>query len=163
MAESLGKRIAELRKRKGITQDQLAESMGVTPQAVSKWENDLTCPDISLLPQMASFFHTSIDELLCGEKKEVQLVPIEERKDFNKMLLKVKVLSADGDKVNINLPLPLLKAGVELGMQMPQFNGNDAIKDIDFKTILMLAEQGAIGKLVEVESKDGDIVEITIE
>ena len=155
-------RIQELRKKKNISQEELANVMNVSRQAVSKWENDLTCPDISLLPQMATYFHISIDELLCGEKKEVQLVPVEERKDFNKMLLKIRVLS-EGDKVNINLPLPLLKAGIELGMQMPQMKGNDAIKDIDFSSIIMLAEQGAIGKLVEVESENGDIVEITIE
>jgi len=49
-----------------LTQDYLAENMGVSPQAVSKWENDLACPDISLLPALAGFFGISIDELLTG-------------------------------------------------------------------------------------------------
>ena len=44
-ALSLGRRIQALRKEQGLTQDALAERMGVTPQAVSKWENDLSCPD----------------------------------------------------------------------------------------------------------------------
>jgi|GEM_PF-6583186 len=46
MANTLGSRIGEFRKKKGITQDQLAEYIGVSSQAVSKWENDLSCPDI---------------------------------------------------------------------------------------------------------------------
>ncbi len=50
METTLGIRIAEQRRKRDLTQDQLAEKMGVSPQAVSKWENDLCCPDISLLP-----------------------------------------------------------------------------------------------------------------
>ena len=80
MVQSLGKRISELRKKKGITQDQLAEEMGVSSQAVSKWENDISCPDIGLLPQLADFFGVSLDELMRGDReKEVQVVPESER------------------------------------------------------------------------------------
>ena len=64
MEETLGKRIASHRKRLKLTQDQLAEQLGVTAQAVSKWENDLSCPDIGILPQLAAIFDTSIDALL---------------------------------------------------------------------------------------------------
>jgi transcriptional regulator with XRE-family HTH domain/predicted membrane protein len=62
--ETLGKRIAALRKEKGLTQEQLAEKVGVSPQAVSKWENDVSCPDITLLPLLADLFGVSVDELL---------------------------------------------------------------------------------------------------
>ena len=62
--QSLGKRIAELRKMKGLTQEQLGEKLGVSAQAVSKWENDLSYPDISLLPLIGQFFDVSVDELL---------------------------------------------------------------------------------------------------
>ena len=51
--QTMGKRISDLRKSKGMTQEQLAQQVGVTAQAVSKWENDLSCPDISILPQLA--------------------------------------------------------------------------------------------------------------
>ena len=51
METTLGKRIAALRRDKGLKQDELAQQLGVTPQAVSKWENDQTCPDITLLPE----------------------------------------------------------------------------------------------------------------
>ena len=62
--ETLGKRIAMLRKEKGLTQEQLAEKVGVSAQAVSKWENDISCPDITLLPLLADLFGVSVDELL---------------------------------------------------------------------------------------------------
>ena len=56
MEQTLGKRIMENRKRLGWTQDRLAEQMGVSAQAVSKWENDQSCPDISLLPKLVELF-----------------------------------------------------------------------------------------------------------
>ena len=71
MEETLGKRIVFHRKRLGLTQDALAERMGVTAQAVSKWENDQSCPDIGALPKLAEIFGISTDELLGVERKEV--------------------------------------------------------------------------------------------
>ena len=64
MEETLGKRIVACRKKLGITQDRLAEQLGVTAQAVSKWENDQSCPDITMLPKLAEIFGTSVDALL---------------------------------------------------------------------------------------------------
>lgn len=68
MEQTLGKRIAANRKRLGLTQDQLAERLGVTAQAVSKWENDQSCPDITTLPRLADIFGISADELLGMEQ-----------------------------------------------------------------------------------------------
>ena len=67
MEQTLGKRISANRKRLGLTQDQLAEKLGVTAQAVSKWENDQSCPDIAILPVLAEIFGISIDALLGRE------------------------------------------------------------------------------------------------
>ena len=69
MEETLGKRIVRHRKAMGMTQDQLAERLSVTAQAVSKWENDQSCPDITTLPKLAEIFGTSTDALL-GITKE---------------------------------------------------------------------------------------------
>lgn len=70
MDATLGKRIAQHRKSLGMTQDQLAEKLGITAQAVSKWENDLSCPDITVLPKLADIFGTTTDALL-GRDAEV--------------------------------------------------------------------------------------------
>ncbi len=72
MEQTLGKRIVHNRKKLGLTQDQLAEKLGVTAQAVSKWENDQSCPDISMLPKLAEIFGITTDALLGSEP--VQLV-----------------------------------------------------------------------------------------
>ncbi len=59
----IGNKIQELRKRRGITQKQLAECIGISIQAVSKWENNITLPDITHAPVLASYFGVSMDEL----------------------------------------------------------------------------------------------------
>ena len=64
MAKTLGARIAELRKEKGMTQLELAQQMGVTDKAVSKWERDLSCPDINTIPRLAQVLGVSMDELM---------------------------------------------------------------------------------------------------
>ncbi len=164
MAVTLGSRIAAQRRKMNLTQDQLAEKMGVSSQAVSKWENDLSCPDISLLPSLADLFGVSIDELLRGEsQKVVQILPEGERKDFNKMLLRVSVNTALGDIVKVNLPLSLVKMGWEIGMKFPEVSNIPSLKEIDLEAVLRMAESGVVGKLVEVESANGDHVEITID
>lgn len=76
MEETLGKRIVAHRKRLGMTQDRLAEALGVTAQAVSKWENDQSCPDITMLPKLAEVFSVTTDELLGLEKKEVHIAEV---------------------------------------------------------------------------------------
>lgn len=68
MEQTMGSRIAAGRKKLGLTQDQLAEKLGVTAQAVSKWENNQSCPDISLLPKLAELFGTTTDALLGREQ-----------------------------------------------------------------------------------------------
>ena len=60
---NIGLNIYTLRKEKRITQAQLAEKLGVSEQAISKWENGQCAPDVSLFPVMAEFFGVSIDRL----------------------------------------------------------------------------------------------------
>lgn len=62
--DTMGKRIMALRKAAGMTQEQVAEQLGVSPQAVSKWENDVSCPDVAMIPRIARLFGVSTDELL---------------------------------------------------------------------------------------------------
>lgn len=166
METTLGKRIALLRKEKELKQDELAQMLDVSPQAVSKWENDQTCPDISLLPKLAQILGVTVDELLSGKPQEtpaVRLLPQEERKNIKEMILRLTVDSAAGDKVRINLPMALVQLALEMGMEMPQVSGHNALKNIDLNQILELVRYGAVGNLMEVESADGDTVRIFVE
>lgn len=70
MKQTLGQLIAALRKEKGMTQAELAGQMGVTDKAVSKWERDLSCPDVSSLPLLAEVLGVSLDELMQVKKEQ---------------------------------------------------------------------------------------------
>ena len=69
MKKTLGAMIAELRKQHGMTQLELAEKMGVTDKAVSKWERDLSCPDINSLPNLAETLGVSVEDLMQIKKE----------------------------------------------------------------------------------------------
>ena len=166
--ETLGKRISENRKNKNIKQDELAEMLLVSPQAVSKWENDISCPDISVLPNLAKILGITVDELLCGKKEAaVSYVPEEKRKDINDMMFRVVVDSAEGDKVRVNIPCALVKLALDCGMELPQVSGKasleSALKNIDLAKIFEMIEKGAMGNIVEVESSEGDKINIFVE
>ena len=161
---TIGRRIAQLRKECGMTQEELALKLEVSSQAVSKWENDVSCPDISLLPKLADTLHTTTDYILSGKKDEVRCVPEDQRKDPADLTLRVKVLSADGHKVRMNLPVPLLRAFMDAGVDIAsQMSGMESLKKLDMNQVMLLIENGTIGKLVEMESADGNIVEIVVE
>ena len=156
---TLGQRIAALRRQKELTQEALAEALGVSAQAVSKWENGVSCPDIMLLPQLAKMLEVTVDALLSGEQEpETRLIPAAERKSFNDLILKMRVDSSDGNRVRINLPMPLVKLGLESGKTV-QING---MGNVDMEQILQLVESGVLGKLLEIDS-DRDHVEIWVE
>ena len=70
--EKVGKQIAILRKEKGLTQNDLGERLGVSFQAVSKWERGEALPDITLLPDLAKILETTIDFILCSDEKAVE-------------------------------------------------------------------------------------------
>lgn len=159
---SLGERIAYYRKKKELTQEQLAEKCTVTAQAVSKWENDVTSPDITLVPVLADIFGITCDELLGVQRAEVAIVD-PELVDINKALFRLRVLSSGGDKVNINLPLGLAEMFLKSGVVKVDGMANDKLQNIDFAQIISLVKMGAKGKLLEVQSADGDIVEGWVE
>lgn len=73
--QTLGRMISSLRKERGMTQLELAEKMGVTDKAVSKWERELSYPDINSIPKLAEIFEISVDELM--------QVKIETKKNMN--------------------------------------------------------------------------------
>ena len=68
--KSIGEMISSLRKEKGMTQNDLAEKMNVTDKAVSKWERNISCPDINSIPKLAEILGTSVEDLLNAQVKK---------------------------------------------------------------------------------------------
>lgn len=161
---TLGNKIASLRKENGWTQEELSEKLGVSPQAVSKWENDVSCPDITLLPEIARLFGVTTDSLLgCEPENAIQLMPQDKRKNLDELMLRIKVDSSDGDKIRVNLPMNIVKMGTELGLNISQLSVDGSLKDVDFNQILSMVENGLIGQLIEIESGEGDLIQIVVE
>ena len=82
---NIGNKIKELRRKSGITQDQLAQHLGISPQSVSKWETNTTMPDITLLPLLSKEFGITIDELF-DLSSDIKLKRIEKKLDIEESL-----------------------------------------------------------------------------
>ncbi len=86
--ETIGKFIQTKRKEKELTQKELAEKLGVTDKAVSKWERGLGCPDVSILEILAKELDTSILEILKGRTIENEIIKVAEANDYVKETIK---------------------------------------------------------------------------
>ena len=165
-ASTLGARIAELRKRKGYTQEEFSDMLGVSPQAVSKWENDLSCPDIMLIPQIASIFDITTDELLTGktpEKEEVkETVRIQPSADISKLKLRIQVLHPSKKPVNISLPLLLVKKVARIGNGISGIVGSAALSGDQMEQILSIVDNGIQGEILNIVAEDDTNVIIEI-
>jgi transcriptional regulator with XRE-family HTH domain len=169
MTETFGQRFSRFRKAKGFTQDDIANKVNVSSQAVSKWENDINMPDVGILLNLGDILGVTTDELLGKEnpvpaKYEPEIV----QKDFSKLMLRVIVDSHEGDKIRVNLPLQIVKIAIEAGaVPAMTVNGEgkvaDAMASIDWKQVYSLIEQGLLGEIVTVDSADGDKVRIVVE
>lgn len=118
--QTLGTMIATLRKENGMTQLELAEKMGVTDKAVSKWERDLSCPDVSSIPKLAEIFSVSVDELMqvkeegkeeAGQSKISEIVNTVAKSVGFAMGVAVVVLSAMGS-LDANTGITMLGVGL---------------------------------------------------
>ena len=98
--KSMGETIASLRKQKGMTQNELAEKMNVTDKAVSKWERDLSCPDIHTISKLADILDVSVEELLKTKKKDEPNTKI---KDLIHLILKAIALAMGISVVVLNI------------------------------------------------------------
>ena len=115
--KSIGEMISSLRKEKGMTQNELAEKMNVTDKAVSKWERDLSCPDINTISKLADILDVSVDELLQAKKKEYSATKL---KDIVNLIFKAVALAMGIavvilnilDKIDVKSSILLLGIGI---------------------------------------------------
>ena len=111
--QTLGMIIASSRKEHALTQLELAEKMGVTDKAVSKWERNLSCPDVNTLPKLAELFGMSVDELLQANL-EVQLSS--KRKDTYARIRKMLTLILKAVSVATGVAVIVLSTLKEIDM-----------------------------------------------
>jgi len=98
---TLGNKIAYYRKKLSITQDALAQKLGVTNQAVSKWESDQCCPDVMLLPKLADIFGITIDELFGRE------VQTKNEEDSSGTKRNIHIYVGDSGEISWSGPAPV--------------------------------------------------------
>ena len=148
---TIGKRIAEYCKKRNLKQDELAEMLGVSAQAVSKWENDLSCPDISLLPALSDNLCISIDEIIAGKKYYPNTCNIEKNNEKTFTLL-FEYDSVECSKMNLRMSM--VRKAVEKGLDPITLNDcKKAFNNVDFAAVIKLvvgiAETGQTGILYE--------------
>ena len=139
---SIGKNIAVYRKNKGLTQGELGELLGVTNQAVSKWESEVSMPDVMLLPEIAKVLDVTVDELYTLKESKPATLEGDDR------ILVVDVVESDGAKVKCNVPLEALK-----GITGMFGNKGDSIGEL-FKNL----GDDFTGTIVDVEDDEDKIV-----
>lgn len=164
MKETLGKRIGGMRRKRGMTQEYLAGALGVSPQAVSKWENDQNAPDVGMLMKLADVLEVTTDYLLTGDKApRVTWAPEEEEAPRVKVI-RIEVTGQDGRITNVRVPFALCRAVGKLSVNIHDtVSGANKLNMEDFEQILLLAGQGVLGLLMEADTGDGEQVRIFAE
>lgn len=164
MEKTIGKKLYELRKQSSFTQDYVAEKLGVSAQAVSKWENDIACPDIMTLPNIANLYGISIDELFKNDDIQSN-VKYEKTEKVNEseLVLRVYVDTANGDDIKVNLPYLLVKELINVGKNISGLFAGVDLSGVDFESIFRMVEMGVIGEIVTVKTQNGDNIRVVVE
>ena len=167
-SETLGRRIARLRLAKTATQERLAKELNVSPQAVSKWENDINYPDISLLPDLARFLGVSVDELLSGASASTQ-----ETAAVQESAAEVVSVAADEPAEIVEESAEYADQGIAaqasgfsfgklFGKSMVKVEKNDEADGSKKKGVRLGNGSAKHGLHVYVVSDDGDVVDMCV-
>ena len=153
---TIGRNIAYFRKQKNMTQEELAEKMSVTAQAISKWECDTSYPDIITVQALSKTLGVSVTELLEG----ISTLP--QFKDATQEIIDRRIVRIEvqtkGTKIVTRVPAPAMKKAIENGTL-------EGLLDDDFEkvaSILGMIDEGMTGRLVDVNTPDTQVV-ITVE
>ena len=171
--ETLGRRIARLRLAKTATQERLAKELNVSPQAVSKWENDINYPDISLLPDLARFLGVSVDELLSGASASAQETEAAQESAAEKSTAEVVSVAADEPAEIVEESAEQENQGIAtqssgfsfgklFGKSMVKVEKNDEADGSKKKGVRLGNGSAKHGLHVYVVSDDGDVVDMCV-
>lgn len=164
MDKTIGKKLYDLRKQSGFTQDYVAEKLGVSAQAVSKWENDIACPDIMTLPHIAELYAITIDELFKNDEVQSNVkYEKTEQINENELFLRVYVDTVHGDEVKVTLPYPVVKELAVVGKNISSIVSGVDLSGVDFDAIFAMVESGILGEIVNVKTQNNDIVRVVVE
>lgn len=172
-SETLGRRIARLRLAKTATQERLAKELNVSPQAVSKWENDINYPDISLLPDLARFLGVSVDELLSGASASTQETAAQENAAAQESAAEVVSVAADEPVEIVEESTEQVSQGIAtqssgfsfgklFGKSMIKVEKNDEADGSKKKGVRLGNGSAKHGLHVYVVSDDGDVVDMCV-
>ena len=172
-SETLGRRIARLRLAKTVTQERLAKELNVSPQAVSKWENDINYPDISLLPDLARFLGVSVDELLSGASASTQETAAAQESTAEKSAAAVVSVAADEPAEIVEESAEYADQGIAtqssgfsfgklFGKSMIKVEKNDEADGSKKKGVRLGNGSAKHGLHVYVVSDDGDVVDMCV-
>ena len=172
-SETLGRRIARLRLAKTATQERLAKELNVSPQAVSKWENDINYPDISLLPDLARFLGVSVDELLSGASASAQETEAAQESAAEKSTAEVVSVAADEPAEIVEESAEQENQGIAtqssgfsfgklFGKSMVKVEKNDEADGSKKKGVRLGNGSAKHGLHVYVVSDDGDVVDMCV-
>ena len=172
-SETLGRRIARLRLARTATQERLAKELNVSPQAVSKWENDINYPDISLLPDLARFLGVSVDELLSGASASTQETAAQENAAAQESAAEVVSVAADEPAEIVEEPNEQENQGIAaqasgfsfgklFGKSMVKVEKNDEADGSKKKGVRLGNGSAKHGLHVYVVSDDGDVVDMCV-
>lgn len=172
-SETLGRRIARLRLAKTATQERLAKELNVSPQAVSKWENDINYPDISLLPDLARFLGVSVDELLSGASASTQESATAQESATEKSAAEAVSIVVDEPAEIVEEPAEQDNQGIAtqssgfsfgklFGKSMVKVEKNDEADGSKKKGVRLGNGSAKHGLHVYVVSDDGDVVDMCV-
>lgn len=172
-SETLGRRIARLRLTKTATQERLAKELNVSPQAVSKWENDINYPDISLLPDLARFLGVSVDELLSGASASAQESTAAQESAAEKSATEVVSIAVDEPAEIVEESAEYADQGITaqssgfsfgkfFGKSMVKVEKNDEADGSKKKGVRLGNGSAKHGLHVYVVSDDGDVVDMCV-
>lgn len=172
-SETLGRRIARLRLARTATQERLAKELNVSPQAVSKWENDINYPDISLLSDLARFLGVSVDELLSGASASAQESSAAQESAAEKSAAEVVSVAADEPAEIVeesaeqdNQGIAAQSSGFSFGKlfdkSMIKVEKNDEADGSKKKGVRLGNGSAKHGLHLYVVSDDGDVVDMCV-
>ena len=153
---TIGQNIAYFRKQKNMTQEELAEKMSVTAQAISKWECDTSYPDIITVQALSKTLGVSVTELLEGISTLPQFKDAPQE-IIDRRIVRIEV-QTKGTKIVTRVPVPAMKKAIENGTL-------EGLLDDDFEkvaSILGMIDEGMTGRLVDVNTPDTQVA-ITVE